>query len=104
MTNEVNESKANSIELTSEEHEDILKTLITVCNTVEEADGYVQNFSPEFKDEIDQIEEKEEAFKKKYDLVLKIFGYGECLSAKKTDTFETLYRVFLGTRIIQKWK
>lgn len=98
MTNEVNKSKANSIELTVEENEDLLKTLIIASNTVEEADGYVQDSSAEFKDQT------EEGFKKKYDLVRKIFGYGECLSAKETDDFKLLYRVFLSTRIIQRWK
>ena len=94
----VKDISAQVKEQTLKNREETLSILITVSDTAEEADTYVQKFSSEFKGETEEI------FKKKYELVRKLFGIGECLSAKEADTFKLLYHCVLSSCIMQIWK
>jgi len=72
-----------------------LKILITLSETIKEADEAVQEIFPEYNGTT------EEDFEKKYDLVMKIFGIGQSPNIYD-DTFKYRYHRLLSQLILQQ--
>ena len=94
---------------TENEREDILRTLISVSETVDEADGYIVNHDPKYKIlEGTEQTEIDEVTKNKYDFTRNIFGIGEIFAVPSDEIFDNeilvQYRALLSTLIIQRWR
>ena len=89
---------------TTEEREDILRTLISVSVDVEEADGYVTDYSEDYRYPNKSDKTEEEIIIDKYNFVRKIFGIGERLAvpSEHRTIEEIVYKALLSTLIIQK--
>jgi len=89
---------------TEDDREDTLRTLISVSESIDEADGYIINhdetqymYSDDSSKEIKEI-----IIRKKYMLIQRIFGIGEMFACgSQKDEIEINYRTLLSTLIIQ---
>ena len=74
-----------------------LRTLISVSDNVDEADGYVVNFDPARFSAPESVNEK-------YDFVLELFGIGGMFATgNDVNDVEVNYKALLSTLIIQRW-
>ena len=85
---------------------DILRTLVSVSDTVDEADGYIVDYSDKYKFPNLLGKTETDVIIDKYNFVRDIFGIGESLAVPSTvpsDNPERLmYRALLSTLIIQR--